>query len=84
MSKLFASIESDKGGRITGKGGDSVLEITIMRGNTEHATIYTRHDTKTGETITVLYTELFGKRYEKGRIISFENVTSDNDKRNAH
>lgn len=33
MSKLFASIESDKGGRVAHKGGNEWLDIDIRVGN---------------------------------------------------
>lgn len=33
MSKLYATIESDRGGRIAGKGGEEYLDIDIRVGN---------------------------------------------------
>lgn len=79
--KLYASIDSDKGGRECGKGGDKALQVNIRNGNALLCKLYVSHNPRTGETLAVMYTELFGRQYEKGRVTMFENIEKATTKR---
>lgn len=70
MAKLYLSAESDKGGRITGKGGDEYIKATFRNGNIAVFDVYFRDDGARRGTLEIM-------SYNDGKSRIFEYMRGD-------